>query len=283
MVQLVESAAHAGGQPQARAPSDGPSYSGLRDLRDGIAAFRIWTMLAWNDIRQRYRRSVIGPFWITISMAIFVTVLGVIYAKIFGRDIAVHMPYVAMGFMTWHFITGTTVEACRVFNEGAGIIKQIRQPYALYPLRLVWRNVLIFGHVVFLIIPIGLFFDVAWGWTVLYALPGFLLLMLNQFWVAVVVGVLSTRFRDLQPLITTIMQVSVFATPIMWPASALGDSFWIAQVNPFYHMVELVRAPLLGGQPTLLNWVAVGAMCLVGYGFAIIALRRANQRLVYWL
>src|SRR5882757_8879566 len=106
--------------------------AGARDIGQGLANWRLWSMLGWNDIHQRYRRSALGPFWITISMAIFIVLLGFIYSKLFHQDIAVYLPYVAMGLITWGFITGTTVEACSVFIENAGIIKQIRLPYSIY-------------------------------------------------------------------------------------------------------------------------------------------------------
>ena len=104
---------------------------GFKDIGSGLAAWRLWTMFGWNDIRQRYRRSTLGPFWITLSMAVFVMLLGFIYAKIFNQDIAFYLPYVAGGLIIWGFISSSMVESSASFIEGAGIIKQLQLPFSL--------------------------------------------------------------------------------------------------------------------------------------------------------
>jgi ABC-type polysaccharide/polyol phosphate export permease len=256
---------------------------GARDLYDGMTNWQLWSMLGWNDIHQRYRRSAFGPFWITISMAIFIVLLGFIYSKLFHQDIAVYLPYIAMGLITWGFISGTTTEACSAFIENGGIIKQIRLPYSIYAMRMIWRSFIVFLHTVVLIIPIAIFFrmDIGWGW--LLAIPGMFLVVLNQIWLSIVIGILATRFRDIVQLVATAIQISMFVTPIMWPVSAIPDARFIAEINPFYHLIQLVREPLLGGVAEPLSWIVVLGMCIVGYGLAAIALTRASPRLVYWL
>jgi ABC-type polysaccharide/polyol phosphate export permease len=260
-----------------------PLLPGARDLRDGLLNWRLWSMLGWSDIQQRYRRSAFGPFWITISMAIFIVLLGFIYSKLFHQDIAVYLPYIAMGLITWGFISGTTTEACSAFIENAGIIKQIRLPYSIYTMRMIWRSFIVFLHTVVLIVPIAIFFRMTVGWSSLLAIPGMLLVVLNQIWLSIVIGVIATRFRDTVQLVATAIQISMFVTPIMWPVSAIPDARFIANINPFYHMIQLVRAPLLGEVAEPLSWIVVLVMCIIGYGLAAIALTRAHPRLVYWL
>jgi ABC-type polysaccharide/polyol phosphate export permease len=276
---MTEAAIHQAPQPVFRRPP----ASGASDLVDGMANWRLWSMLGWNDIRQRYRRSAFGPFWITISMSIFVVLLGVIYAKLFRQELAVFLPYIAMGLITWGFISGTTTEACNQFVENASIIRQIRLPYTIYAMRMIWRSFIVFLHTVVLIIPIAIFFRMEFGWGALLAVPGMFLVVLNQIWVALVIGVIASRFRDIPQLVATTIQISMFVTPIMWPLSAIPEARFIAEINPFYHLIELVRAPLLGSAAEPLSWIVVVAMCLVGYGLAAMALTRASPRLVYWL
>jgi ABC-type polysaccharide/polyol phosphate export permease len=263
--------------------ADWPAASGVRDLIEGLANWRLWSMLAWNDIRQRYRRSALGPFWITISMAIFVVLLGVVYSKLFHQDITIFLPYVAMGLIAWGFISGTTTEACGHFIENGGIIRQIHLPFTIYTMRMIWRSFIVFLHTVVLIVPIAALFRIEIGLATLLVLPGMLLVILNQIWVSVVIGVIATRFRDTAQLVTTAIQISMFVTPIMWPVSAIPDATLIVDINPFHHLIELIRAPLLGGIAEPLSWAVVVAMCVVGYGLAALALNRAHLRLVYWL
>ena len=256
---------------------------GARDICDGLANWQLWSMLGWNDIRQRYRRSVFGPFWITISMAIFIVLLGFIYSKLFHQELAVFLPYIAIGLIAWGFISATTTEACSAFIENAGIIKQIRLPYSIYAMRMIWRCFIVFLHTVILMVPIAIFFRMDIGWSSLLAIPGMFLVVLNQIWLSIVVGILATRFRDITQIVATTIQISMFVTPIMWPVSAIPGARFIADINPFYHLIELVRAPLLGDVAEPLSWLVVLAMCVIGYGFAAIMLTRASRRLVYWL
>jgi ABC-type polysaccharide/polyol phosphate export permease len=256
---------------------------GLRDISDGLANWRLWSMLGWNDIHQRYRRSALGPFWITISMAIFIVLLGLIYSKLFHQDIAVFLPYIAMGLITWGFISGTTTEACSVFLENTGIIRQIRLPYSIYVMRMIWRGFMVFLHTVILIIPIAIYFRMPLGLGTLLAIPGMFLVVVNQIWLSIVIGVVATRFRDITQIVATAIQISMFVTPVMWPVSAIPDARFIADINPFYHLIQLMRAPLLGEIAEPLSWIVVLGMCIAGYALAAVALTRASPKLVYWL
>ena len=285
MTQLASTTNVGGTNPKAHqnVTVRSPLNVGANDLIDALKAWRLWTMLGWNDIVQRYRRSALGPFWITLSMGIFIVLLGVIYSRIFKMDIAIYLPYVAMGVITWGFISGTIMDSCAAFVDSSGIIKQIRLPYAMYVLRTLWRNLIIVFHTIVLIIPIGLIFQIHVSWVDLLVIPGLILVFVNQVWVGIVLAVLCTRYRDVTQLVATAIQTAVFATPIMWPVSALGGAHFIADINPLYHLIEIVRAPLLGSPPALLSWIVVIGLCVVGYFIAILLLWRGRRRIVYWL
>ena len=240
-------------------------------------------MLGWNDIRQRYRRSVLGPFWITLSMAIFIGLLGVIYSRLFHVEIETYLPYLTLGYIIWGFISQSTIESAIAFQEGERIIRQIRLPYPVFVFRVVWRNFIVFLHNVVIFVPIALFFHVHLGLVILLAVPGLALIYVNQLWVTLALAVISTRYRDVQQIVTSAVQIMLFATPIMWPVSALGNAAVIAYLNPLYHAIDLVRAPLLGTAPELSSWLIVLGGGIVGWTIAVLLLHRASRRLVFWL
>jgi homopolymeric O-antigen transport system permease protein len=254
-----------------------------RDLLAGIRAWSLWTMLGWNDIRMRYRRSVLGPFWITLSMAVFITLLGVIYSHIFKIELRNYLPYLCLGYIIWGFVSQTTGEASISFQESERIIRQIRLPYSVYVFRVVWRNFIVFLHTIVIFVPVAIFYDVRPGFIALLALPGLALIYINQVWVTLILAIICTRYRDVQQIVTTAVQIMLFATPIMWPVSALGPAVIIAYVNPLYHMMELVRSPMLGQAPSDMSWLVVIGCAAAGWTIAILLLRRATGRLVYWL
>ena len=254
-----------------------------RDLLAAVRAWRLWTMLGWNDIRQRYRRSVLGPFWITISMAVFITLLGVIYSHIFNIGLKTYLPYLSLGYIIWGFISQTTAESFISFQESERIIRQIRLPYSIYVFRVVWRNFIVFLHTIVIFVPVAIIYDVRPGMTALLAIPGLALVYINQAWTTLSLAILCTRYRDVQQIVATGIQIMLFATPIMWPVSALGPAVIIAHINPLYHLIEVVRAPMLGQAPPVSSWLAVVVCAVAGWIVAILLLRRAARRLVFWL
>jgi ABC-type polysaccharide/polyol phosphate export permease len=254
-----------------------------RDALSAVKGWRLWTMLGWNDIRLRYRRSIIGPFWMTISMMMFIGILGVIYSKIFHVNVDTYLPYLSVGYVTWGFISQVVNESCGAFQEGDRIIKQLRLPYGLYVFRVVWRNFIVFLHTVVIFVPVAILFRVPVGFTALLVVPGLILLLANLSWVALTLAILATRFRDISQLVATAMQILVFATPIMWPVSTLGAASWIADINPLYHLIELVRAPLLGSPPAPLSWLVAIGMLVVGSVPSLWLLDRASKRIVFWV
>jgi len=271
--------------PQSSAPGPVSTFwvAVDQDLFAALREWRLWTTLGWNDIRQKYRRSMIGPFWITISMAIFILILGIVYSRIFHVGVSEYLPFLTVGYITWGFISQTTIESCTAFLEGERIIKQIRLPYAVYVLRVVCRNFIIFLHNAVVFVPVAIIFSVTPRLHGLMVVRGLALLCLNLSWVALSLSILNSRFRDLQQIVTTFVQIMLFVTPIMWPLSTLGDSTYIAEINPLYHLIDIVRSPLLGQTPEISSWLVAIALMFPGSAVSMWLLRRASRRLVFWI
>ena len=254
-----------------------------QEILAGFRAWRVWGIMGWDDIRQRYRRSVLGPFWITISMGIFILLLGVIYSRLFHMDIESYLPYLAVGFIVWGFMSAAVNDSCIAFTDTARIIKQIKLPYSVYILRVVWRNFIIFLHTIVIFIPMAIVFKIEPNLSMLLAVPGLILVSANLIWLTTVVAILSTRYRDIQPIVNTVIQLGMFATPIMWKISSLGDAKIVAEVNPVYHLIEVTRAPFLGELPALSSWLVATGLLLVGSCLAVALMVRASRRIVFWI
>ncbi|HEY6618713.1 MAG TPA: ABC transporter permease [Steroidobacteraceae bacterium] len=263
--------------------SDSAAYIISTELLAGLRAWQIWTVMSWDDIRQRYRRSVLGPFWITLSMGFFILILGVIYSRLFHTPLEHYMPYLTVGYIVWGFISSTTSEACNVFYESAGIIKQIKLPYSIYVMRVIWRNFIVFLHTIVIYLPVALYFKVAPSPLMLLVLPGLLLLILNQIWVTIVIGILATRYRDMLPIIGTTISLLMFATPIMWMIGSAKNLETIANINPVYHLIDIIRAPALGMTAEPLSWEVVVGLTIAGWTLAAMLLVRKGRHIVYWL
>lgn len=281
-MMLIEGAGRGGSAPVIRRVGGERDPLG-NDLREGLREWPVWTMMGWEDIRQRYRRSVLGPFWITISMATLIGLLGVIYSRIFKMDIRTYLPFLAVGYIVWGFISMSVSESCGAFQEGERIIKQVKWPFSVYVLRVVWRNFIVFLHTIVIFVPLVIFFDLNMGFVSLLAIPGLVLLYANQVWLGLTLAILSARFRDVVQIVGTVVNIMMFATPIMWPVTTLGDMAWVAHVNPAFHFIDLIRAPMLGQYPSGWSWVVAIATVMVGSVCSILLFRRVSRRIVYWL
>jgi lipopolysaccharide transport system permease protein len=267
----------------ALSAKNSPYKLAVRDITEGTAAWPLWSLLGWNDIRQRYRRSLLGPFWLTASMAIMVVALGTIYSRIFKTNINDFIPFLTVGLLVWGFISSTLGEAGTLFTGAESYIKQVRLPLSVYVFRFVWSRIVIFAHNFIIYFGVILFFRLWPGAISLAAIPGLIILILNALLVCMFIGMASARFRDIPQIISSLLQVAFFLTPIMWKPEYIGEQSYIVALNPFYHLVEIIRAPLLGGLPSELNYAAAAGITAFNLLIASVSFIRYRARLAYWV
>ena len=280
-----EAAAEAfdGAANSAMAPAPSQAVLALFDLVQGARAYHLWYLLGWQDIRQRYRRSVLGPFWLTLSMGALVAALGTLYGMLFKVEMAAYVPHLALGFIVWALISSVVTEGCHVFINAESIIKQVGMPLSIHVYRLLWRNLLILFHNAAVFVVVAVIFGVWPGWAGLLAIPGLFLLCLNGLWAVLLLGIISARFRDVPPIVASIVRICFFVTPIIWMPELVPERAMVLEINPFYHLVEVVRAPLLGKVPAFSSWIAVLCMTVGGWVLAFAFFRRYRWRIAYWV
>jgi len=255
----------------------------LADIADGWGRRTLWGTMGLHDIRRGYRRSVIGPFWITLSMGIMVGALGLLYGTIFKQDMHDYLPYLAAGFVVWGLISSLITEGTAVFIGAEGLIRQLPAPLSVHVYRLLWSNLIIFGHNIWVFFAAALWYSLNPGWTALLALPALALVLLNGFWLALLLGLLSARFRDIPLVVASVVQVMFFITPVIWRPDMLPDRALVLDLNPLHHFVEILRAPLLGQVPDLRHWLAAFVVTGVGWVVALAFFRVYRWRLAYWV
>jgi ABC-2 type transport system permease protein/lipopolysaccharide transport system permease protein len=253
------------------------------DLADGWKARTLWGTMAYQDIRQRYRRSMLGPFWITISMGVMVGALGILYGSIFKQELGTYLPYLASGFVVWGLMAGLIGGSARAFMDNEGMIRQLPAPLSIYVYRMVWSNFIESAHNILIFVVVALIFDVTLSWQMLAALPGVALILLNGVWVGLLLGLVSARFRDIPMIVGSIVQLAFFMTPVMWKPDMLPGRTLLLDANPFYHFLEIVRAPLLGHLPLLENWVVALVITVVGWAVTFLFFSAFRWRLAYWV
>lgn len=259
------------------------------DLAAGWQQRHLWGHLGLQDIKQGYRRSTLGPLWITISMAATALALGILYSALFDKDLEEFLPHVAVGLIVWQLISGCVNQGANVFIRNDGLIKHLPAPITVHVYRLVWYQLLLFGHNLVVWAVLMVIFRPALGFELLLAIPALALLLLNGFWVALVIGILGTRFRDIPPLTGSIVQLAFFMTPIVWVYEDFLNNpdvaarARLAELNPFMHFLQIVRQPMIGDPVVLRYWVIALAITVVGWAIALLMLRNYRARVPYWV
>ncbi len=260
-------------------------FIAVEDFKQCYSKSYLAFMLGWQDIKQRYRRSKLGPFWITISMGVMIAMIGIIFGQVMNNPMHEYLPFLATGIIFWNFISSSVIEGSSSFIDAQGMIRQLNLPLMLYPTRVIWRNIVILVHNL-LILPIAmLLVGKSLTWNIFWVIPGFVVLLLNIFWISLLLGVICTRFRDMPQIVNSLLQVLFYLTPVIWMPGALSGKtkMMILEPNPIYHLIELIRAPILGHMPTLTNWGVGLSIAMLGIVMSFVFFGKYRSRIAYWL
>ncbi|WP_258045582.1 ABC transporter permease [Mesorhizobium sp. NBSH29] len=242
--------------------------------------------MGWQDVAQRYRRSSLGAFWLTINMSVLIAALGLVFGTIFKTPMSEFLPFICVGLIVWTYYSSVINEGCTTFVSSSDTMLQLPIPFFTYILRTWWRNTVISAHNIIILPVVLLIFGKFFSVSALLAIPGFMLTSINLLWMMVILAVLCTRYRDLTQIVQNIMQVGMYVTPIMWQPSQMqgqGNASLMLDLNPFYHLVSIIREPLLGGTGSMLNWGAAAGMAIIGWILALLLLNKYRSRVTYWL
>ena len=255
------------------------------DLLRGLQKRELWGRLGWLDVKRRYRRTTIGPFWNSITLAVYILSVGTVGAAIWHQNIYDYLPFLVSGMIVWTLVSTIIVESCNVFIAGQSLFRNIRFDYSILAYALVWRNFLVLLHnfVIYFLVVLVLkpsLFSV----TTLLALPGLALVLLNGVWVSLLFGIVCLRFRDVPPVVSSALQIAMLITPLFWPAETLTGvkRLVFVEINPLYHVLDVVRAPLIGQMPDPTSYGVMIAMTIGGWSLAYAVFAHFRKRIAYW-
>ena len=253
------------------------------DISQGIANKNLWLALGWNDVKNRYNRSKIGVFWASLSLLILVAALGPVYSRLMAVELREYALHLLLGFVIWNYVSGILTESAREFVSSSNYLISFQLSYFTLLLRVVWRNLVVLGYqmLVFLLFAIALRQPVTIAWTM--APLAIMLITLTALWMALLISVFATRFRDLDELLNNVLRLVFFVTPIIWMPHLNSELALIADLNPFYHLIEIFREPLLNGNIVERNWTISIILALSGWLIAFPLFARFRSRIAFWL
>jgi lipopolysaccharide transport system permease protein len=254
-----------------------------RDVREAARLWQLCWTLAMLDIRLRYRGSMLGPFWLTLSTGAMVSAMGVLYSELFHISLHEYLPFLTVSLVLWGFVATLFAEACTGYTVNEAMIRAIRIPFALYAARTVLRNFLVLAHNIVVVVAVDLFVWTGPGIDGLFAIPGVALWFIDSFAIAILLGALCARFRDIPPIVASIVQMTFFVTPVLWKPQLVGVHQWLLPINPFYDLLETIRGPLLGEVPDATTWLAAVGYSVLLCGASWLLFARVRGRIAFWV
>ncbi len=226
---------------------------------------------------------MLGPFWITLSMGAMIGGMSLLYSQLFHIDPLIYVPYLSVGIVLWGYIGGTIQEACQMYAQASSIIRQSNLPMFVFIWRTIYRNLIVFGHNM-IIVVITLALSGIWKHIrPLELVGGFLLVNANLIWILMLLSVLGARFKDVTQIVGAVLQVAFFLTPIFWRPEGITRHREVLDLNPLYHLLELVRAPMIGGAFPAHSWMFSGTMLVIGLAVSFPIFAAQRRRVVHYL
>jgi lipopolysaccharide transport system permease protein len=256
------------------------------DLMKTASLWRLVWTLAVMDIRLRYRGSVLGPFWLTLSTAVMVGALGFLYSRLFHTDIVSYLPFLSLSLVLWNFISTLTSEGCTCFTTSDTMIRAMRMPLSLHAARVVVRNILVFAHNIIVIVVVFMILRTVPGHYSFLLVPAMAIWLVDAFAITLALGVLCTRYRDVPPIVASVMQIAFFVSPILWSPEILAhrkSAILLVDWNPFYALMDIVRAPLLNTPILFHNWMVALIYSVLIVTSSLLVFMRARARIAYWI
>jgi ABC-type polysaccharide/polyol phosphate export permease len=259
-----------------------PATRGM-GLLDGVRAWRIWTLLGWQDIVLRYRGSALGPVWMVANLGVLMLGVTILYSELLKQKPETFMPFLATSLVLMNVIWPVLLEGCHTFAGSPDIVRQVRMPLSALVMRTIFRNIIVLGHNALLIVIVFVGFNKFGNVKPIETLFGVFLLLFNLGWMSVLLAVLGARFRDAFQIVSSILNFMGIFTPIYWLPSLIKDNRILLDINPLFHMIEVVREPILGGAASNLNYLTTILGGLIGWSIAILVFQKTRQRIAFWI
>lgn len=257
----------------------------MLNLQDFTTSIRVGTFLGWTDIRQAYKRTFIGQFWITLGTLVGVAAIGTVYSLLFKQPPGNYLPYLATGLVFWNLLSTGITDGGMAFILSEGYIRGTDLPRFTYIVRIVSKSVFTFAHNLIVIPLVLLFFPQGFSWRILLALPGFVIGLLTIFGLATIIAFFATRYRDVPQILIAAMQIIFYVTPVIWAPSALpgGAAHFVVLANPLASVLQVMRLPWLNQEPTAANWIIATITAVVSLTAGALIYKKFDKRTAFWV
>jgi len=239
--------------------------------------------LAWADTRARYKKSVLGPLWLTLGNLVGILGLSIVWARLLNENMRAFVPSLTIGMIIWQLISGSIGEGATTFIRQAGVLKNVAIPIWFFVVRAISRHVINLLHNLIIIAGVIWYFEYPITPSFLFVIPGIFLVAFNLLWMTYLLGMIGARFRDVEYLVNALLPLLFFISPVIFRPDRLPVNMEIIWLNPFSYFIEVVRAPFIGHIPSLKTYLVMVGLILVGTTISLIFHRMQGKRLTFWV
>ena len=250
---------------------------------NGFRLYPVWFRMSKQELRNKYRRATLGPFWVTLTMALTIYALGALFAPMLGTSDNAYLPNLAVGWVVWFFISGVVLESTELYAHNISVIRNIRLPYSFYIYKCISKNLMLFLHNFIILLIVLILYGVDSLSGLFVSILNFVLLVVNLAITSSIVSIACCRFRDLISLIAAGIQFLFFVSPILWSTNNVAGRRAFYLLNPYYYAIEGIRQPLFHSEvPYAYSFIFL-AYTLVLAVIATAIYKRSQQNISLWV
>lgn len=254
------------------------------DISDAIRLWRVWSTLAKFDIIKKYKRSFLGPWWITLSTLILIFGISLIYSGLFQQDLSKYIISLSLNLIVWFLIRDSIIESCSSLIESKSFILNEKFNIIILSLRVILRNFFIFLHNIFIYIIILFFFSLGINYLhLLVSIFSLILALIFLLPICISLSLICTRFRDVQMIVNNLMQFLFFISPILFSKQLLLKFEWIILANPVALLLLAISEPVNFGIVNFLYFQILFFYFLIICSLLFFIYHKYNSKITYWL
>lgn len=253
------------------------------DLVHGLREWRLWAFLGLQDIRQRYRRSLLGPFWLTLGLGATVIGIGLLYSQILKSPANQYVPFIAISLLVWNMLSACVNESTTMLTGAQGVITSIQVPYTSFALRLIMRNLIVAAHSLIVVVIAFVWYRFPVSPTIIAAIPGLILFCLNMYWITLGLGLLCARYRDVAQMVIYTLGLVFFLTPVIWLPGTIRAGNPFILYNPLAQLLNLIRDPVYSHTIPFYSFFYCFWMMIIGGAITVAYFYKVRRRVAYWV
>lgn len=251
-------------------------------LRSVVEIFRHAIVLSRIEVRRTGQGTKLGKFWPTLSFSIRLGIIGLILGEVIEVSTAPYLAWIASGFVIWYLLRSSISSGVNSLTSSAGLLKSLPITTHAFALRAVFTNLYFFMQNLVPVLLVLSIFGIMPSSETALVIPSLFLTLLFVSGLSGILAVWNAYNKNVAQLTGTLLGLMLFVLPLLWDPKTMSESLVsLAQLNPLYHFVQIVRLPLLGIVPSDSSYIICLVCAVIVFGMGMYVLSKAGRKVIY--